>query len=71
MHVNLGEPGFVGDMQQAWQNQIFRALPPANGLPCDVLQGGEAARQMRNAPQPKYWGGPANRAGHLQVCFWL
>lgn len=32
-----------------------------------LLQGGEAARQMRNAPQPKYWGGPANRSGHLQV----
>ena len=31
------------------------------------LQGGEAARQMRNAPQPKFWGGPANRSGHVQV----
>jgi hypothetical protein len=31
------------------------------------MQGGEAARQMRNAPQPKFWGGPANRSGHVQV----
>lgn len=32
-----------------------------------TLQDGEAARQMRTAPQPKYWGCPANRSGHLQV----
>ena len=36
-------------------------------LTCDVVihgdQGGEAARQVRNAPQPKFWAGPAHRSG--------
>ena len=50
-------------------NSISRA-PSHEGAPQPAgaaLQGGEAARQIRNAPQPKFWGGPANRSGHVQV----
>ncbi len=30
-------------------------------------QIGEAGRQLRNAPQPKYYNGPSNRSGGMQA----
>ena len=46
---------------------VSTATRASSPTQCIIVQGGEAARQMRNAPQPKFWGGPANRSGHVQV----